>query len=107
MQLQQSIAASVGNNNNVNIGGGVKPSKRQKIGHQFSAKGGGHRNQNVGNGQTVTGQGLQQQQSSYNHAIVPDQLKLYSEYNINIIFEMFNGNAVCFFINSLLGSIYN
>lgn len=78
LQLQQSIANSVGNNNN-NSGGGIKPSKRQKIGHQFSTKGGGHRNQNGGCGQTVVGQG-----QSYNHAIVPDQLKLYSEF-INLI----------------------
>jgi len=65
--------AVVGNNCN---GGGSKASKRQKVSHQFSAKGGRNQNGGCGGGQPTAGQGLQQQP---HHAIVPDQLKLYSE----------------------------
>lgn len=68
-------AAAVGNSNCAGGGGGVKSSKRQKVNHQFAAKGGGGRNQN-GGGQPAAGQVLLQQS---HHAIVPDQLKLYSE----------------------------
>lgn len=55
-------------------GGGAKPSKRQKVSHPYPAKGG--RNQNGGQ-LPMTGGQVQQQS---HHAIVPDQLKLYSEY---------------------------
>jgi len=65
--------AVAGNNCN---GGGSKASKRQKVSHQFSAKGGRNQNGGCGGGQPTAGQGLQQQP---HHAIVPDQLKLYSE----------------------------
>jgi len=61
--------------NNCNSGGS-KASKRQKVSHQFSAKGGRNQNGGCGGGQPTAGQGLQQQS---HHAIVPDQLKLYSE----------------------------
>jgi len=66
--------------NNCNSGGS-KSSKRQKVSHQFSAKGGRNQNGGCGGGQPTTGQGLQQQS---HHAIVPDQLKLYSELTLII-----------------------
>jgi len=69
--------------NNCN-GGGSKASKRQKVSHQFSGKGG--RKQNGGCGQSAAGQGLQQQA---HHAIVPDQLKLYSELIRNIMIYLY------------------
>lgn len=71
--------AVAGNNCN---GGGSKASKRQKVSHQFSVKGGRNQNGGCGSGQPTAGQGLQQQS---HHAIVPDQLKLYSELTSNIM----------------------
>lgn len=70
--------AVTGNNCN---SGGSKASKRQKVSHQFSAKGGRNQNGGCGGGQPTAGQGLQQQS---HHAIVPDQLKLYSNPDILI-----------------------
>jgi len=67
--------------NNCN-GGGSKASKRQKVSHQFSAKGGRNQNGGCGGGQPTAGQNLQQQP---HHAIVPDQLKLYSELIHNVM----------------------
>lgn len=66
-------ATSVGNNCGVS-GIGGKSTKRQKINHQFSGK--GNRNLISGGGQPTTGPG----QLLSHHAIVPDQLKLYSKY---------------------------
>ncbi|VVC41089.1 Zinc finger C2H2-type,RNA recognition motif domain [Cinara cedri] len=62
-------------------GGGVKSSKRQKVNHQYSSKGRNHQN-GGGGGQPTAGQGQLLQQS--HHAIVPDQLKLYSNPDILI-----------------------
>ncbi|XP_025410343.1 heterogeneous nuclear ribonucleoprotein C-like 3 isoform X2 [Sipha flava] len=71
-----SAAAAVNNCG----GGGAKSSKRQKVSHAFSAKGGRSQNGGGGGGQPTAGQGMQQP----HHAIVPDQLKLYSNPDILI-----------------------
>ncbi|XP_050428533.1 putative uncharacterized protein DDB_G0267716 isoform X2 [Adelges cooleyi] len=74
-----SYYASSTANNNGNGGNGSKSSKRQKINHQFTAANAVAKGRNVN-----SGCGIQQQNTAHSPAIVPDQLKLYSNPDILI-----------------------